>query len=92
MQSDWDSLFFTYRPHADQRPHEDHLLRDVGLVRTALGEIALAEDPTSLVNLDRPGPLLAFWRRAWQALRASPRSTACPDGVAMQQRASSCGQ
>ncbi|WP_374654062.1 hypothetical protein [Dongia sp.] len=60
MQSDWDSLFFTYRPHADQRPHDDHLLRDVGLVRNAYGDIAWAEDPTRLVpDLQRR----SIWRR-----------------------------
>jgi hypothetical protein len=56
MKTDWDSLFFSYHPHADQRPHEDHLLADVGLTRTVDGGLALAEDPTHRVDLGRPSP------------------------------------
>ncbi|WP_374379817.1 hypothetical protein [Dongia sp.] len=61
MQSDWDSLFFTYRPHADQIPHEERLLADIGLTRTALGELARAEDPAR--------PIRAPKRSWWQTLR-----------------------
>ncbi|MBI2255215.1 MAG: hypothetical protein HYU58_11395 [Proteobacteria bacterium] len=65
MQSDWDSLFFTYRPHADQQPHEKHLLADIGLVRTIDGGLALAEDPTHRVY---PGGQ-SLWQRVGGALR-----------------------
>jgi len=65
MQSDWDSLFFTYRPHADQQPHEKHMLADMGLVRTIDGGLALAEDPTHRVNPAGPG----LWQRIGAALR-----------------------
>ena len=49
MKNDFNSLFFTYTPHADQRVHDDRLLRDIGLTRTESGALALAEDPTHLV-------------------------------------------
>ncbi|MDY0871476.1 hypothetical protein [Dongia rigui] len=64
MQSDWDSLFFTYRPHPDQQPHETHLLADMGLIRTADGGLALAEDPMHRVELERPN----LWERIFRAL------------------------
>ncbi len=80
MQNDWDSLFFSYRPHADQQPHEAHLLADVGLVRSVDGGLALAEDPTYRVDLAPPG----LWQRFGTALRrvrsafrpAAPRACA----------------
>jgi hypothetical protein len=50
MKNDFNSLFFTYTPHADQRVHDDRLLRDIGLTRTESGDLALAEDPTHLVK------------------------------------------
>ena len=65
MQNDWDSLFFSYRPHTDQQPHEAHLLADVGLVRTVDGGLALAEDPTYRVDLAPP----SLWQRIGAALR-----------------------
>ena len=78
MKSDWDSLFFTYRPHADQRPHEDHLLADVGLARTAYGELVLAEDPTRLVDLERP----SLWQRVKARFRQGFNRLFSSDGTA----------
>ncbi|WP_374309691.1 hypothetical protein [Dongia sp.] len=62
MKNDFNSLFFTYAPHADQRGHDDRLLRDIGLTRTQSGELALAEDPTHLVTAP-PRPA-GHWLRA----------------------------
>lgn len=77
MQNDWDSLFFSYRPHADQQPHEAHLLADMGLVRTIDGGLALAEDPTHRIPAASPSlwqRIGATLRRAGFALRpAAPR-------------------
>jgi hypothetical protein len=74
MQSDWDSLFFSYRPHADQQPHEKHLLADMGLIRTADGGLALAEDPTHRVELERP----SLWQRVISALSFTFRPAQFP--------------
>lgn len=60
LKNDWDSLFFTYRPHADQQPHEARLLADMGLTRTALGELARIEEPARPIGPPR--------RTAWQML------------------------
>lgn len=65
MQNDWDTLFFSYRPHADQQPHEKHLLADMGVVRTIDGGLALAEDPTHRVPVASPN----LWERVGAALR-----------------------
>lgn len=78
MQSDWDSLFFSYRPHADQRPHDAHLLADVGLARTALGELVLADDPTKLVELSRPNR----WQRVKSLFRQGFNRLFSADGTA----------
>lgn len=69
MQSDWDSLFFQHRPHADQLPHHDQrLLRDIGLTRTETGELALAEDPTHIVRGQPDRTLPGRWAQALLAL------------------------
>ena len=71
MKNDFNSLFFTYVPHADQRVHDDRLLRDIGLTRTASGALALAEDPTHLVQAP-PRPAghwlrsVLAWLTGWQ--------------------------
>lgn len=77
MQSDWDSLFFTYKPHADQLGDRDErLLRDVGLTRTPSGALALAEDPTYLVDTASPPRRGSGWLRALFTGFARPSKTA----------------
>nr|WP_298682169.1 hypothetical protein [uncultured Dongia sp.] len=69
MKEDFNSLFFSYRPHADQR-QDERLLRDIGLTRTEMGELALAEDPSHLVG--PPSPRFGWLHRLY-ALLASAR-------------------
>lgn len=88
MQSDWDSLFFQYRPHADQLPqHDERLLKDIGLTRTGSGALAWAEDPSHLVQAAEPTKWDG-WRRllAWWAGPARPTLS----GSAL--RPSACGK
>ncbi len=84
MREDFNSLFFSYTPHTDQRAQDERLLRDIGLTRTEAGDLALAEDPTHLVVAPprlRPGWLLAalallkFRKRAGSIGPASQRSS-----------------
>jgi hypothetical protein len=66
MLNDFNSLFFSFTPHADQRVQDERLLRDIGLTRTESGELAMAEDPTHLVAAPpRPAPR---WLRAFLGL------------------------
>jgi hypothetical protein len=84
MQNDFNSLFFSYAPHADQRVHDERLLRDIGLTRTESGDLALAEDPTHLVAappraahrwLRAVRDLLEGGKRAGSSAPAAQRST-----------------
>jgi len=65
MREDFNSLFFSYTPHADQR-QDERLLRDIGLTRTESGELALAEDPSHLVG--QPSPRLGWLHRLYALL------------------------
>lgn len=77
MQSDWDSLFFTYKPHADQLADRDErLLRDVGLTRIASGALALAEDPTFLIDASAPPRASYGWLRTLVTRLARPAKPA----------------
>ncbi|MBK8160450.1 MAG: hypothetical protein IPK59_17310 [Rhodospirillaceae bacterium] len=73
MPNDFNSLFFSYTPHADQRVHDERLLRDIGLTRTESGALALAEDPTHLVPAP-PRPARRWLRVALDLLDGGRRA------------------
>ncbi len=76
MQNDFNSLFFIHVPHADQRVHEERLLRDIGLTRTEAGDLALAEDPSHLVTPPRRRHRWVQALLSWAGARRASRTSA----------------